>query len=145
MICKNGNNRIANPLKRKRDMMYKFGYKYFLFILLIMFFFVFSINHFSYVPFEPTGFDGEKYIKLKFDNKEYEKLAIVLDCYHVNFKKKQGVILVHRDLIKDKELLLNYTNKVTDENWKCPAGADLQAIRRTGYKPARAEYTLNHI
>ena len=94
--------------------------KYFLFILLIMFFLFFFINHCTYVPFEPTGFDGENYTKLKFDKKEYERLEIVLDYYHVNFKKNQGVILVNRSLIKDKELLWNYTNKATDENWECP-------------------------
>ena len=90
--------------------------------LIIFSFFLINylINHFSYVPFEPTGFDGENYTELKFDKKEYERLAIVLDCYHENFKKDKGIILVNRGLIKDKELLLNYTNKVIDENWKCP-------------------------
>ena len=96
--------------------------KYFLFILLIVGFFIFFlIYNYSYVPFEPTGFDGD-FTKLKIDEKAYERLEIVLDCYHVKFKKKQGVILVHRRLSREIDMLYNFTDKAIDEEWECPHG-----------------------
>lgn len=74
----------------------------------------------SYVPFTPTGFDGQKFIIISFKEIEYEKLKEILHCYHINFKIENDKIMIKRFISNNQELLLNFSNKVIDKEWKCP-------------------------
>lgn len=81
---------------------------------LVIFFFYKSI----YVEFEPIIFENNSYRKVKVNDMFYKNLEIVLDYNEVNYKiNTQGKVLIKRSLIKDKELLFNYTKKAFDTGW----------------------------
>jgi hypothetical protein len=72
----------------------------------------------SYVEFEPTVFENNSYKKIEVNNMVYKNLEIVLDYYNVDYKiNEQGKFLIKRSLVKDKDLLFNYTTKTFDQLW----------------------------
>lgn len=72
----------------------------------------------SFTPFEATVFSKEGFRKVNVDSNFYKNLEGVLNYYQVEFKRDEsGVILIKNSLSKDKELIMNYTNKAIDSLW----------------------------
>ena len=81
---------------------------------IIIFFFYKNV----YEEFEPILFENNSYRKVEANSLFYKNLQIVLDYNKVNYKiNEQGKVLIERSLIKDKELLFNYTKKALDTQW----------------------------
>ena len=70
----------------------------------------------SFVPLKPVLFsNGYKTVKLS--QKSYQNLKLVLTFYGVDYKEKHGAIYVRRQLLRDQEMICNYTRKAIDERW----------------------------
>ena len=70
----------------------------------------------SFVRFQPVLFDnGYKTVKLS--KKSYQNLKLVLTFYGVTYREKYGEVYVRRQLLRDQDMIYNYTEKAIDEHW----------------------------
>lgn len=71
----------------------------------------------SYVVFKPKIFRDGKYQIIKVEKSFYYNLNKVLNYYNVSHQYLDGEISVRRSLMRDDELIYNYTNKALDDDW----------------------------
>ncbi len=75
--------------------------------------------NYKYVQFYPVKFNTQDYL-ISEENPStqfYNNLEKVLNHYGEDFKNEEGVIYIKNKMLRDKELLHNYTKKANDSIW----------------------------
>jgi hypothetical protein len=72
----------------------------------------------TYVPYTPIMFDNAGYRTIEINDEFNENLQIVLKYYDIDFRVgDDGGTLVKRKLIRNEELIHNYTKKALSQEW----------------------------
>ncbi len=74
----------------------------------------------TYVKFKPISFDGKNFKKGNSDisNDYRQRIIKVFKYYKVDFKiKNDSTIWIDKKLMKNEELIWNYTTKSNDLEW----------------------------